>query len=452
MKTVKVPNYDASPRQTLFHTSQCFETFYGGAAGGGKTAALVAEAVTLCLEYPGIPIYIFRRTIPELKSSIVPEVRRQCADYIALGKLTYNGQDREFRFDNGSIIKLAYLDHPGDEFRYQGSEIPVALFDELTHFTKDQYEYIKTRVRTSNPDWPLKVMAASNPGNVGHGWVKDYFLDGKVPEHAFVDPKTNRTRIFIPAKVDDHPNKKFREDYSKTLEAIADTDLRRALRDGDWDVFAGQAFTEWARDKDSKPWHVVTPFTIPEHWQKWMAYDYGYNTYAAAVWLAKDPQSERIYVYREYYVSQRGITDQSSDILLYDQGENVAQRLADPAMWKSPANADTGETASDMFAKNGVFFIPANNERLAGKAAVHDALKTAPDGLPYLQVFSSCVNIIRTLPVLPYSKTRPEDIDTDAEDHLYDALRYALANSRPQERKEAKVVGKFDQFTGRRLD
>lgn len=421
MKQVKVPNYDASDRQTLFHKANVDEALYGGAAGGGKTAALVAEAVTLCLENPGIPVDMFRRTIPELKSTILPEIYRQCGDYINAGHMTWHGQDRYFKFSNEATINLNYCDTPADVYRYQGREMPVLMFDELTQFPQDWYEYLKTRNRTSNPTWPVKIRAATNPGGVGHGWVKAYFIDVTTAEQVYEDYETKLTRIFIPAKVDDHPLKRFREQYKIKLQAINDDALRRALLEGDWDQFAGQVFTEWRREK-----HVVKPFEIPTHWPKWMGYDHGYNTFAAVGWYARDPQEDRIYKYRELYVSQSGVTETARLIKQLEGKERVMPRFADPAIWKGAGNQNTGETVADMFAKEGVIFTPANNDRLAGKEAWHDALSIAPDGKPKMQVFESCIHTIRTIPSLPYDKNRVEDVDTNAEDHIYDEGRYSL--------------------------
>jgi hypothetical protein len=207
-KQIKVPDYTASERQTKFHSSIAFETLYGGAAGGGKSAAIVAEAVTYCLEHSGARVYIFRRTIPELKQSILPEVYKQCADYMNIaGGLKYNAQDRRFEFKNGSTIQLAYLETEADKYRYQSAEIHLLMFDELTHFLQDEYEYLKTRVRGTG-GYPLKVMSATNPGNIGHGWVKAYFIDVTQPEMLHTD-RQGRTRIFIPAKVSDHPSAQF---------------------------------------------------------------------------------------------------------------------------------------------------------------------------------------------------------------------------------------------------
>lgn len=437
-KEIKVPDYTASERQTKFHTSVAFETLYGGAAGGGKTAAIVAEAVTYALEYPKARIYVFRRTIPELKQSIVPEMYKQCADYMNVAKgMHFSAQDRRFVFNNGSTIQLAYLETEADKYKYQSAEIHLLLFDELTHFMQDEYEYLKTRVRGTG-GYPLKVMSATNPGNIGHGWVKSYFIDVAPAEELYTD-KQGRTRIFIPAKVTDHVSKEFIKSYSANLQAISDPDLRRALLDGDWDLFAGQAFSEWKREtEDGKPYHVVEPFPIPDHWTKWFAYDWGFNTYAAGVWIARDPAEDRMYVYREFYEHAMPVSQQAETILMLDKTEGIRMRLADPSVWQHHGNVETGENVAKIFEKAGLIFQPANNDRKAGKNAIHEALAAAPDGKPRLQVFKNCTNLIRTLPSLPYDKNKPEDIDTKTEDHLYDALRYGLINQRPAQHPSIK--------------
>lgn len=446
MPELLVPDYIASERQTKFHLSDADETLYGGAAGGGKSAALAAHAVTMALRYPGIRIYMFRNTIPELKATLIPEIQKQCAAYMQYGHMTYHGQDRQFRLRNGSIIQMAYMENPGDQYKYQGAEIQILMFDELTHFTQDQYEYLKTRVRDSSGKFPLKIYGCTNPGNIGHGWVKAYFIDVGLPEQIYTDRETGKSRVFIPAKVSDHPIESFRTQYASTLNAISDESLRRALLEGDWDQFSGQVFTEWRREK-----HVHEPFQIPDHWLRWMAYDHGYNTYAAAVWFAKNPNDQHIYLYRELYESQMAVSKLAEKIKELDRGEDIRYRLADPAIWKSPANAETGENIAQIMDREGVHFQPANNDRLAGKNAVHEALALMPDGIPQLRVFANCINVIRTLPTLPYDDHKVEDVDTDAEDHLYDTMRYGLVGQREAKIKKEKRRKNYDPVTGRLL-
>lgn len=411
VKEVKIPDYEPSARQTKFHTSPSFETLYGGAAGGGKTAAIVAEAITYSMEYPKARVYIFRKTIPELKQSIVPEIYKQAADYIERGGMKYNAQDRTFVFTNGSIIQLAYLENPQDMFRYQSAEIHLLCFDELTHFSQEEYEWVKSRVRGMT-DAPKKVMCATNPGNIGHAWVKAYFIDIASPETIYVDPRSEKSRQFIPAKVTDHIDKGFQKEYTAVLNSMSNPDLRRALLEGDWDIFAGQAFTEWKRSTDDdKPWHVIEPFSIPKHWVRWFSYDYGYNSWAGGLWFTRDPSTERIFIYKEFYEHEMGASKQAEQILMRDQDEAVHLRLADPSIWKQRGDVETGENIAAIFQRAGLIFQPANNDRLAGKNVIHEMLATAADGLPKLQVFSNCVNFIRTVPALPIDQNRPEDID-----------------------------------------
>lgn len=420
---IKVPDYTASERQTVFHTVVADEKLYGGAAGGGKTAAIVAEGGTLALEYPGIPINLFRRTIPELMGTIFPEIQKQYGEYIRAGHMVWHGQRRRFEMSNGSSMILNYLDNDNDIYRYQGAEMPIICVDELTQFPQAWIEYLLTRNRTDNPDWPVGLIAGTNPGGIGHGWVKARFIDPVPPETInLIDLEEGQTvtRVFIPAKVDDHPNEKFKVDYKRKLSAISDPQLRRALKDGDWDVFAGQVFSEFRRSK-----HVIDPFSIPEHWQKWRAMDYGNNN--SIGWFTQDPQTERVYMFREYRTEEFvDVKTKSRTIKQFEGGDTISYGLADPSIWNGQGDHNTGKSVGVMFADEGIKWTPANNDRMAGLAVVHDYLAIRKDGLPGLQFFSTCTSMIRTLPSLPYDKIRVDDVDTKADDHDYDMLRYAL--------------------------
>lgn len=448
---VKVPDYDASQRQTVFHTSPAFERFYGGAAGGGKTAAIVAEAVTISLEEPGHQSYLFRRTYRTTKNTLQREVRKQCAEYIKSGELVWSENDKAFRFSNGSMIYMCYYDNEGDFDNYQGVEIHTLGIDELTQLYESWYDNLVGRVRSDNPNYTLGVIAAANPGGVGHGWVKTRFIDGHVPETVIEDvrPYTHKdghteyiktTRMFIPATLEDHPSEAFRQSYLRSLLTMSDPKKREAYLYGNWDLFAGQAFSEWRPHL-----HVVEPFAIPAHWPKWFAYDYGRGTFAGGVWLARDPQTNRVYVYREYYRTGAGPKVQAREIKQFEsQSEQIVVRLADPSIWKHIADAETGATIAKRFEEEGLYFQPANNDRLQGVTAVHEALEIAKDGLPGLQVFKNCVHFIRTVPSLVVDDKRPEDVDTTGEDHLYDAVRYGLVNERkPVEQDEQPADSPF---------
>jgi hypothetical protein len=442
---IKVPDYTASERQTVFHSTVADEKLYGGAAGGGKTAAIVAEAITLALEYPGIPINLFRRTIPELNKTIKAEIMKQCALYIKAGHMTWHTQagadteGRTYMLDNGSTITLNYLDNDADVYRYQGSEMPVIGVDELTQFPEPWIDYLMTRNRTSSDEFPVMFIAGTNPGGIGHGWVKKRFIDPVPPEsinNVLLPDGTIKTRVFIPAKLDDHPNERFKKDYNKQLQSINDPQLRKALRDGDWNTFAGQVFTEFNYNI-----HVINPFDIPSHWQRWRAMDHGNNN--SVGWFAQDPNTERIYMYREYRESSyKVISEKARNIKQFESNENISFGLADPSIWASgQGDMNTGKSIYELYKDEGVSWMPANNDRKSGLETVHNYLNIADDGLPKLQFFSTCVSIIKTLPSLPYDRFKVDDVDTKADDHDYDMIRYGLmAFAKPKkERKHQKV-------------
>ncbi len=426
--TVALPNYVPSTKQALFHASEAYETFYGGAAGPGKTAALCAEAVTSALETPGTHVYIFRRTIPELQQSILPEIQKQCAAY--LSHMPYNTQRRRFSFPNGSFIQLAYLDNPGDQYIYQSAEIHLLLIDELTHFSMDEYEYLKTRIRTVGKQ-RLRVMVASNPGNIGHGWVKSYFIDVATPGTLYTDPENGFSRIFIPALIDDHPIPKFRDQYKATLQAsISDPTLKKALLEGDWTLFSGQVFTEWRRNK-----HVVEAMSYSDEvfttFKKYVGLDWGFRDPTSVHWIAESPEDERggkhFFVYREMYLAERTPewwSRELKSIIDYEPVEFIVMPH------DTYARKDGGKPIAERFTEAGLPVRPFRNTTHAAKinrqALLHGVLQNSPDGKPFLQVLENCPNLIRTLPMLPYSENRPEEIDDKAEDHAYDSLTYAL--------------------------
>jgi hypothetical protein len=433
---VRVPDYIPSEKQAMFHTTTADEKVYGGAAGGGKTAALAAEAITICLEYPGIPVDCFRRTIPELKSTFYVEIMKMLGAYIDAGHCTYRGQDREFLFTSGSKIRLNYCDNDADVYKYQGREMPIIIVDELTQFPQAWIEYLKTRNRTANESWPVLFLAGTNPGGIGHGYVKQKYIDVCQPNTVYSDPITGITQVFVPAKLTDHVSEAFQKSYGRQLNAISDPNLRAALRDGDWDTFAGQVFTEWSRSL-----HVCDPFAVPVHWRKWRSMDYGNHN--SVLWHTLDPQTGRSYVYREYRLDEYvSIENKSATIIQLENDEDIAFGLADPSIWNGVADEKTGKSVAELFEQYGVKWIPANNDRMAGLAVVHDSFGLMADGLPKTQFFSTCLSSIRTIPSLPYDLHKVEDVDTEADDHDYDSYRYGKMGDKRAGKTESggKVV------------
>jgi len=448
VEQILLPDYVPSPKQTIFHESPAYETFFGGAAGPGKTSALAAEAVTEALRNPDTFVYIFRLTLPEIMLSIHMELVKQMIPYNnrvkSYNKITFNGQTHAWKFPNGSSIQYAYCQYDADVFRYQSAQIHVLLIDELTHFKQEWYDYLKTRVRGRIK---LRIMSCSNPGNIGHGWVKKYFVDNgdqkiiKSPDT--IDPMTGdvipgKTRQYIKAIIDDHPNKAFRQQYTQTLENITNDRLRRALRWGDWNTFEGQVFMEWDErihvihrlptwtDKDG---NLVDILSVS---MKFVGHDIGRRDPGVAIWVAVAPENEQgvihYYAYREIHEQYRDAKQWASTIkeIIVDEPIEYVVLPHDAFAIGHGASRDYASEFSDA----DIPYVRANSlarsSRMHRQNLLHQLLQISPDGTPYLQVLDTCPNIIRTLPDLSYSTTIREEIDKNADDHDYDALTYDL--------------------------
>lgn len=427
MAEVLVPDYTPSAKQSIFHSSPCFETLFAGAAGPGKTAALCAEGITSALEKPGTNVYIFRRTIVELRLSVHAEITKQLAAYnnSAKTKITFNGQTNRWAFPNGSFIQYAYCQYDGDVYLYQSAEIHLLLIDELTHFKQEWYEYLKTRVRGLGHR--LRVMAASNPGNIGHGWCKKYFVDlGDQNVHT---DGNGRTRQYIKALIDDHPNAEFRAQYITTLESITNERLRKALRWGDWSAFEGQVFMEW----DDRL-HVVDmiPDELLKASPRFVGHDVGRRDPGVMIWVARTPENEygvrHYYAYRELHQQWKDAQMWADDLKYIMEDEPIEFVVLPHDAFAIGHGAS--RSYADTFSDNDIPYERANSlgkgSRMHRQDLLHQLLQTSPDGTPYLLVHRSCVSLIRTIPDLPYSETIREQIADNADDHDYDALTYAL--------------------------
>jgi len=361
--------------------------------------------------------------------------------YYPAARGVWHEQRKEWRFPSGAIIRFRYLEGLGDELRYQGHEYQYIAFDELTHFDERQYLYLLSRCRTADPKMRCYVRAASNPGGPGHHWVKARFIDVAPPGATYTDPATGLTRAFVPARVTDNPML-LRADpaYIRRLEMLPDAE-RRAMLLGDWDAFSGQVFCEWSRER-----HVIEPFAVPSSWLRIRAMDWGFAKPYCVLWGAVDHDGI-IYIYRELYGLRPGQIDAGTQetardvarrVKALEADEQIAYGVADPACWANSGH--DGPSIAETFAAEGVYWQPADNDRLQGKMQVHLRLRGYSEQQPGLRVFSSCVNLIRTLPVLCYDQHRVEDVDTKQEDHAYDALRYLLMSrlwtpERPQPAK-----------------
>jgi len=422
---------------------------YGGAAGPGKSYALRWGALetVLTLEatgHHGCRVGLFCEDYPTLRDRQISRIKREFP--LWLGELRESrdeGLAWHLHPNYGSgFIALRNLDDPA---KYASTEFAAQFVDELTKNERQTFDDLRFRLR-----WPgvehTPFAAATNPGSIGHAWVKKLWVDC---DFSGDDARLNPEHFaFIRALPKDNPH--LSATYWEQLDSLPER-MRRALRDGDWDVFEGQAFSEWRPSL-----HVVEPFAIPASWTRWTATDYGYAAPACHLWFARPPDKSRIYVYREWYRTQVRARAQAIALEAHSRGERIQWHMGDPSMWQTRKEYElAGDSFAQEYANAGIVLSKANNDRAEGMNYVREALawKEMPDGRlikpPRLQVFSSCVNLIRTLPALPLDEINPEDVDTDAEDHAYDALRYGLALEH-QARGDAPQRPKKVQ-TGRRM-
>ena len=299
---------------------------------------------------------------------------------------------------------------------------------------------MRSRLRSTAQDLPVYMRATTNPGGPGHQWVKKMFIDpapyGKTFDATNIEtgkplkyPDNHQRagqalfqRRFIPAKLFDNPYLSTQGDYEAMLLSLPEHQKKQLL-EGDWDIAEGAAFTEFNRDI-----HAIEPFRIPRNWVKFRACDYGYGSYSGVLWFAVSPD-EQLVVYRELYVSKVLATDLADMILdLEAEDGNIKYGVLDSSLWHK--RGDTGPSLAEQMIMKGCRFRPSDRSkgsRVSGKNEIHRRLQIDEfTEQPRLVFFNTCTNIVSQLPAIPLDKRNPEDVDTKAEDHLYDALRYGI--------------------------
>ena len=421
--------YEPTPKQQVFHDATEFDVLFGGSSGGGKSVALVGHAIRECIRYPGIRVGAFRRTYPELKESLLAELSTTFGYAGPLGA-TWNGNEYELRFPNGSVIMFRYAETLKDATRRQGGQFQLLIFDERTLTPPDVVAFLESRLRSGRADIPvLGIRSSANPGGAGHGSVKKRYITAtNFGEHVTTDER-GRTVRFIPSKLSDNPH--VNREYAADLMALPEK-LRSAFLDGNWDVFSGQMFPELSRER-----HVVAPFTLPASWQRYNGVDWGFTNPWGVLWAAVD-EDGRAWFYREIYAAGVGEAEQARRIADAEApGEHVSARYADDAMWATRGDA---RVITDVYAENGVYLTRANKgSRVIGWQRLRSYLADGPacphhramgwDTCPMLHMFSTLKDLYRTLSDLPHAESGdPEDADTHGEDHLPDCARYLLIN------------------------
>lgn len=402
-----------------------FETFFGGARGGGKSEAGRAWMMIDIAhrKYRGL---VIRKNSNDL-TDWLDKAREM---YTPMGA-QFVGQQTEIRFPWGAIIRTGHLNDDNAYEKYQGQEYHRMNIEELTQIEKEEnYLKLLSSCRSTIPDLRPRVFATGNPGGKGHEWVKRRFVSCAQAGTRYIDPITKRGRVYIPSRIYD--NKilmKADPSYLTFLDGLPEK-LRKAWRDGNWDIFSGQFFEEWDERK-----HVVKPFTIPESWKKFRAIDpSGRNGTTACLWLAIDHDGT-VWVYREHYKAGLDIDQHAKEIAAMSVDSDDEKEMYNYTVIDTSAFSKAGysETAAEIYERYGVTgLVPAAKERIIGWNAVHRYLRFDEKVSPKLRIFSTCVNLIRTIPTAQHDELHPEDVDTSGDDHGIDALRYFLRTVKEQ--------------------
>jgi hypothetical protein len=396
------------------------DVLYGGSAGGGKSYAMIVDPLRFAHRSAHRAL-ILRRSMPELRELI--DKSRELYPKAFPG-CKYREVEKLWNFPSGAKIEFGFLERDADVYRYQGQAYSWIGFDEITHLpTEFSWNYLASRLRTTDPDITPYMRCTANPGGVGAHWVKKRYISPAPPNDSFLGAD-GITRKFIPARLQDNPYLAYDGRYEQMLKSLPPAQ-RKQLLEGDWDVAEGAAFTEFER-----PLHVIAPFEIPIHWERIKGIDYGYASESCCIWGAVDPSDGTLIIYRELY--RKGLLGTELAQLLTEMeiSDPMSVRgVLDTACWSRTGT--TGPTVGETLVRAGHKLRPADKNRIAGKIQIHEYLKLQNSGRPRIQIFNTCPNLIRELQSIPLDKNNPEDVDTHASDHAYDALRY-LVMARPR--------------------
>lgn len=427
----------------------------GGARGPGKSHAVPSQVgLDDCQRVSGLKGLFLRQTGVSAKESF-----EDLIDKTLKGRISYTYASNVLRFENGSKVILGGFRDERDLDKYIGIEYDLIIIEELNQLSKERILKLKGSLRTSKENWRPRLYTSFNPGGKGHSWVKDrYVLPYKTAlenETRFY-PSTYKVNLFL--------NKEY-IDYLEGLQG----NLGKAWRDGEWDLFAGQYFTEWRTSI-----HTCKPFVIPFDWKHFCGLDYGYSAQASLGWYAIDPNGT-LYRYKEFYGNKHtGSQLGEKFVQMTNPSEKIQYIVCDPSFWAKRGEDDNALSTAEKFENrikeilksissnlsSPTISMPAlikgNNDRITGWLEIREWLKPfEKEGklTAKLQVFSTCREFLRTFPALTHSINNPEDLETDSEDHGADELRYVIM-SRPQpletgEQKESRMFQEMIKKRGK---
>jgi len=441
----KLVHFTEKQREATRLASKFDYFLYGGAAGGGKSYWLRWYAIFwlyfYCYKKLGlrnVRAAIFCEDYPALWDRHVSRIQYefpQGKDGIG----TYHGITHEFvlhpQFGSG-VLSFRNLDDPS---KYLSAEFALEGVDELTKNTRETFDFLRMRKR-----WPgirrTKFIAGTNPGGIGHAWVKDLWLNRKFG----TGEKEADKFKFLRATVYD--NKYLPKEYISVLDGLPEK-MRKAYKEGNWDMFEGQVFTEWSADR-----HIIPPFLIPAGWRRFRSYDHGRTAPACCKWYALDNDG-RVWVYRELYKAGLNVDQLALEINRLSEGETYTWSVADPSIFAKQGMVDKGggETIAQNFARHGIVFIRGSNRRVDGWQLMHQYLYCDEINNPKIIYFNTCFNSIKTIPSLIYDEHKVEDVDTKAEDHAADTDRYMLMSLKESkgDRPKTDIEKKLEEIKNR---
>lgn len=482
----KVNLGELHPKQSLAFNTTGTEVLFGGAAGPGKSHFLRIAAVAWSVRIPGLQTYLFRRTYSDLYDNHMRGTQgfpALLAPMVEAKMVDINYGDNDIKFSNGSAIHLRHAQHEKNIYNYQGAEIHLLMIDELTQWQNSMYRFLRSRVRLGGFKVPReyrglfpRIYSGANPGGIGHNWVKSTFVDSAPAYeiHRASRDEGGMLRQFIPARLEDNPTMTENDpEYADRLYGLHDTALVDAMLKGDWDIVAGGALDDvWNRDV-----HVIEPFQIPKTWYVDRSFDWGSSKPFSVGWWAESDGTPVVLADGTRHTYPRGwlirigewygwnghpneglrLTDQAIGEGIREHEQHLRETLgitqinpgpadssifdANPGRDSTAHGVNAGYHGKQTLSSKDIFVesdkSPGSRVRRlqALRRRFKMALSDRPEE-PGLSVFSTCTDgFIRTVPVLPRDERNPEDVDTNAEDHVYDEVGYRLTAQRKTARR-----------------